>query len=151
MKALRWISAPAAALALVAAVAGCGGASAHLSNASYITRADAICLKASKAQDALSKPSSAAEMTAYVRHVYAIERGVVADVRALTPPDGDASTVRSMLDNVDKALAFESDVEAAAATGNQSQINDAEAKGARFLNSANTKASKYGFKECGNS
>jgi hypothetical protein len=86
-----------------------------------------------------------------VKRVYGIERGVVSDVRALTPPDGDAATIGSMLDNVDRALAFESEVEAAANTGNQSQINDAEARGAKYLNAANTQAGKYGFKECGNS
>ena len=150
MNAFRTISVPLAGLALAASLAGCGGGSSHPSKASFIRQADAICLKGSKAQDALPNPSSTADLAAYVKRVYGIERGVVADVRALTPPDGDAATIGTMLDNVDRALAFESDVEAAAGTGNQTQINDAEAKGAKFLNAANTQASKYGFKECGN-
>ena len=136
---------------MAATLSGCGGRSARASKSSYIKQADAICMNGSKAQDALAQPSSNAGLAAYVKRVYAIERGVVSDMRALTPPDGDATTIHSMLENVDRALAFESEVEAAAGTGNQSQINDAEAKGATFLNTANTIASKYGFKECGNS
>jgi hypothetical protein len=150
MNACRSISVPLAGLALAASLAGCGGGSSHPSKASFIKQADTICLKGSRAQDALAKPSSNADLVAYVKRVYGIERGVVSDIRALTPPDGDAATISSMLDHVDQALAFESDVEAAAGTGNQSQINDAEAKGAKFLNAANTQASRYGFKECGN-
>jgi len=151
MNSFRSISVSLAGLALAASLAGCGGGSSHPSKASFIRRADAICLKGSRAQDALPDPSSNAELAAYVKRIYGIERGVVSGVRNLTPPDGDAATIGSMLDNVDRALAFESDVEAAAGTGNQSQINDAEARGARFLNAANVQAAKYGFKECGNS
>ena len=151
MNTFRSISVPLAGLALAATLAGCGGGSSHPSKASFIKRADAICLRGSRAQDALNSPSSNADLAAYVKRVYAIERGVVSDVRALTTPDGDTGTISTMLDNVDRALAFESDVEAAAGTGNQSQINDAEAKGAKFLNAANTLAARYGFTECGNS
>ena len=151
MNTFRSISVPLAGLALAATLAGCGGGSSHPSKASFIKRADAICLRGSRAQDALHSPSSNADLAAYVKRVYAIERGVVSDVRALTTPDGDTGTISTMLDNVDRALAFESDVEAAAGTGNQSQINDAEAKGAKFLNAAYTLAARYGFTECGNS
>src|SRR5438445_5336294 len=151
MNAIRSISVPLAGLALAASLAGCGGGSSHPSKASFIMQADAICLKGSRAQNALPNPSSNADLVAYVKRVYGIERGVVTDVRALNAPDGDSAAIGSMLDNVDRALAFESDVEAAAGTGNQSQINDAEAKGAKFLNAANTQAARYGFKECGNS
>jgi hypothetical protein len=147
----RSVSLVLAALALAATLSGCGGGSAHPSKSSYLKQADAICMHGSKAQDALDQPSSNADLAGYVKRVYAIERGVVSDVRALTPPAGDAATITSMLDNVDRALAFESEVEAAARTGNQSRINDAQAKGATFLNTANTIASKYGFQECGNS
>jgi hypothetical protein len=150
MNTSRSISSPLAAAALAATLAACGGGSAHPSKASFIKRADAICLKGSAAQSALSQPSSSNQLLGYVKRIYAIERGVVSDVRALTPPSGDQATVGSMLDNVDKALAFESNVEAAAATANQSQINDAQALGAKYLNQANTAAARYGFKECGN-
>jgi hypothetical protein len=150
MNAFRSITVSLAGLVLAASLAGCGGSSSHPSKPSFIKQADAICLKGSRAQDALPQPGSNDQLSAYVKSVYRIERGVVSDVRALTPPDGDASAISTMLDNVDRALAFESDVEAAASTGNQSQINDAEARGAKFLNAANTMAAKYGFKECGN-
>lgn len=151
MNTSRTISSSLAAAALAATLAACGGGSAHhLSKESFIKQADAICLKGSAAQSALSQPSSSTQLPGYVKRIYAIERGVVSDVRALTPPSGDRAAVSSMLDNVDKALAFESNVEAAAATGNQSQINDAQAMGAKYLNQANTAAARYGFKACGN-
>ncbi|MDX6549216.1 MAG: hypothetical protein QOG33_2766 [Gaiellales bacterium] len=150
MNTSRSISSSLAAAALAATLAACGGGSAHPSKVAFIKQADAVCLKGSAAQSALSQPSSNAQLPGYVKRIYAIERGVVSNVRALTPPTGDQATVSSMLDNVDKALAFESNVEAAAATGNQSQINDAQAMGAKYLNQANTAATRYGFKECGN-
>jgi len=150
MNTSRSISSSLAAAALAATLAACGGGSAHPSKAAFIKQADTLCLKGSAAQSALSQPSSNAQLPGYVKRIYAIERGVVSNVRALTPPTGDQATVSSMLDNVDKALAFESNVEAAAATGNQSQINDAQAMGAKYLNQANTAATRYGFKECGN-
>jgi hypothetical protein len=150
MNTSRSISSSLAAAALAATLAACGGGSAHPSKVAFIKQADAVCLKGSAAQSALSQPSSNAQLPGYVKRIYAIERGVVSNVRALTPPTGDQAIVSSMLDNVDKALAFESNVEAAAATGNQSQINDAQAMGAKYLNQANTAATRYGFKECGN-
>jgi hypothetical protein len=143
---------PLSLVALAATLAGCGGGSSSgSSRAEFIKRADAICLRASKAQDALSQPASNAELAAYVKHVYVIERSVVVDLRRLQPPSGDRTTVNDMLDSVDRALAFESDVETAAMSGDQSAINSAQAKGARDLNHATTVARRYGFKECGNS
>ena len=144
---------PLAALAVAVTVAASGGGSSSSapSKSEFIKRADAICVKGSHAQDALPQPASNAELAGYVKHVYAIERGVVQDVRGLQPPSGDASTINSMLDSVDRALAFESDVEAAAMGGDQSAVNNAQAKGAKDLNKANTIATRYGFKACGNS
>jgi hypothetical protein len=107
-------------------------------------------MKASKAESAIPQPASSQQLVGYVRRVYALERGVVADLRGLQPPAEDRGTIDRMLDSVDRALAFESDVEAAARSGNQSRINDAQAKGARYLNRANVIASRYGFMECGN-
>ena len=138
-------------VALAAALAGCGGGSSSgTSRAAFIKRADTICLRASRAQDALSQPSSNAQLAAYVKHVYQIERTTVADLRDLQAPSADRATIGDMLDSVDRALAFESDVETAAISGDQSAINSAQAKGARDLNHANTVAKRYGFKECGN-
>ena len=147
----RAISTTVAAAALLVAAA-CGGTStsAALSKPAYIKRADAICLKASNAEQALAQPASGQQRVAYVKHVYAIERGVVQQLRALRPPASDAAMVNAMLANVDKGLAFESDVESAAMGGNQSQINNAEAQGATYLDKAKTVAAKFGFKECGN-
>jgi hypothetical protein len=150
MKTPRTLPSLAAALLVTAAACGGTGGSAAPSKAAYITRADAICLKASRAERALPQPGSNTQLAAYVKRVYGLERGVVQDVRALQPPAGDRARITAMLDQVDRALAFESDVEAAAATGNQSSINNAQAKGAKFLNRANVLAARYGFKECGN-
>jgi hypothetical protein len=140
-----------AAVALSLTLAACGGGSSSgLSKTAYISTADAICLKASRAEKALAQPSSRTQLAAYVKHVYGLERGVVQDMRALHPPAADHATIGAMLNSVDKALGFESDVEAAALTGNQGTINNAQAKGAKFLNRANVLAARYGFKECGN-
>lgn len=137
------------ALSLTLAACG-GGSSSGMSKAAYISRADGICLKASQAERALPQASSGAQLATYVKHVYDLERGVVQDMRQLAPPAGDRATIDAMLNSVDKALGFESDVEAAAMTGNQGTINNAQAKGAKFLNRANVLAARYGFKECGN-
>jgi hypothetical protein len=142
----------ATAAATLAVAAACGGTSgtAALSKPAYIKRADAICLRASRAENALGQPSSGPQRVAYVRKVYSIERGVVQRLRTLQAPSADAATVKTMLDNVDRALSFEGDVESAAMGGNQSSINSAEAKGAVFLDRATVAATKFGFKECGN-
>ena len=133
--------------------AGCGGASGHagLSKPAYIKHADAVCLKASRAEDALAQPASGSQRVAYVKRTYAIERGVVRRLRALAPAPGGAATIDAMLTNVDRALAFEPDVASAAISGNQSTINSAEARGAPFLHRATTAAAAYGFAVCGNS
>jgi hypothetical protein len=146
---LTLVLAAAAAISL----AGCGGGSGSsqmMSKAAYITRADAICLRASRAETAIPQPQTPGQLAGYVKRVYSLERRVVSDLRALPAPAEDQTTLASMLDSVDRALAFESDVEAAARTGNQSRINDAQAKGATYLNRANVLASRYGFTECGN-
>jgi len=115
----------------------------------FIRQADAICTRGSAEQNRLPEPASAKELVAHVRTIYAIERDVVADVRALAAPDDDRALIVRMLDNVDKALALEPLVEAAARSGNQSQINEAQAGGARYLNAARAIASEYGFRACG--
>jgi len=138
-----------ATLAIAAACGGTGGTAA-LSKPTYIKRADAICARASQAENALGQPNSGAQRVAYVRKVYSIERGVVQRLRSLQAPSTDAATLKTMLDNVDRALSFEGDVESAAMGGNQSSINSAEAKGAVFLNRATVAAAKFGFTECGN-
>ena len=142
----------ATAAATLAVAAACGGTSgtAALTKPAYIKRADAICLRASRTENALSQPNSGPQRVAYVRKVYSIERGVVQRLRSLRAPSADAATVKTMLDNVDRALSFEGGVESAAMGGNQSSINSAEAKGAVFLDRATVAAAKFGFKECGN-
>jgi hypothetical protein len=153
MKAWRLL--PTTLTVTVAAVvlAGCGGGSSsggrQLSKAAFIKQADAICTAGSKAQDRLPDPGSNGDLVRYVKRIYAIERGVVHDVRDLAAPAADRATIARMLDNVDRALALESVVEAAAGSGDQSQINDAQAGGAKYLNAAQVIASRYGFTACG--
>jgi hypothetical protein len=136
-----------------AVLAGCGGGSSssggQLSKGDFIKQADAICLAGSKAQNRLPDPGSTGDLVRYVKTIYAIERGVVQDMRALAAPAADRDTIMRMLDNVDKSLAREPVVEAAARSGNQSQINDSQAGGAKFLNAAKVIASRYGFTACG--
>jgi hypothetical protein len=140
------------AAGIAAALAGCssaGSSAGQLSKGEFIKQADVICTAGSKAQDRLPEPGSAAQLVSYVKQIYAIERGVVHDVRALSAPAADRPTIGRMLDNVDSALGLEPVVEAAARSGNQSQINDAQAGGAKYLNAAKVIASRYGFTACG--
>jgi hypothetical protein len=140
------------AVAAAAALTGCAGggsAASPLPRGDFIKRADAICLAASRAENRLAQPASPDQRVAYVRHVYSIERGVVHDLRRLAAPAGDERTIARMLDQVDMALALQPQVVAAAGSGTQSQINDAQAGGARYLNAAKVIASRYGFKACG--
>jgi hypothetical protein len=134
------------ALASVLALAACGSSSKDKapSKAAYITKADNICKAGNTVVNGLAakltKDSTEADFAALKAATVPALRGQIKSLRALTPPSGDADTVKGIYDQVD------------AATGKLAATAPADIPA--FFNSdpfaaANKAATDYGYKECG--
>jgi len=138
-----------AMMALSASViAGCGGgddsSSGDVTTEAYITKADAICTKGDEENAAAVKAAfgnqqpTEEEATAYMTDdlVPALETQLE-DLRALTPPEGDADTVNEIYDGLEDALNKIKDDPKTALTS-EDPFADVTAE-----------AEAYGFKSCG--
>lgn len=131
-------------------IAGCGGGDDSsdggddVTTADYIAQADAICTKSDKenadaAQAAFgNKQPSKEQAVGYISDtlVPALETQL-ADLRALTPPEGDTDTVNGIYDGVEAVITEVKDDPESALT-NKDPFAEV---------SADAKA--YGFKSCG--
>lgn len=85
-----------AALAGVAALAGCGG-SGRLSHADFVRSADGICSRYDARVKRLGTPRTLAQIERYAARVLPIYRRAVGELAALAPPRQDEPAVRAWL------------------------------------------------------
>jgi hypothetical protein len=85
----------AAALTLLALVAGCGDG--RLSHSDYVKRADAICAAYADATKPILRPHSYTEIVAYVKKTLPLYEAALRKLEALRPPSRDAAAVRRWL------------------------------------------------------
>lgn len=135
------------ALAASAALAACGGddSSDAPTKAEFIADADAICTKGDdelqKAGEELfgNKSPNKDELISFTEDTIVpnIEQQA-ADLRELTPPEGDEDEIGSLLDSLDNGVTAIADDPAAALSRDQNPLAD-----------ANEKAQAYGLTSCG--
>lgn len=139
-----------AALLTVAGLfaAGCGGDNDSSSSdpaptkAAYIVKADAICAADQSdfeaiVQDLPGDIEAPESQTAITEEIVPLFRDQIEQLRALTPPDGDEETTAAIYDAVDEATNLVEE--------NPSALDQAD-----LFDEADTLATDYGLKVCGN-
>ncbi len=166
----------AAALLYLAALAGCGGGStsttaatvtrvpspstsavpAAPTKAQFIARADAICARtdaklkpAKKRLGAVENVVGSKEGAAALRQAASITREGIAQLQALTVPQGDAATVQKVITALDDEAADIDNMASAAAAGEASAIEAAKQAMQTTKATYDGLAQGYGFKVCG--
>ena len=117
--------------------------------AAFVARAENLCTAANRKADALSSPSSLAGVARYLAAYLPIEEKLFADIRALTVPPGDDTTVADMLAAQDKVIAKDKELQAAAQRGNAALFDRLDAEETELVTAANAKFDAYGLRACG--
>lgn len=133
-------------LAVVAAcvvAAGCGGGSGHLTKSEFLKEGNAICAKGTRKIDRLGLTAfktpghpTPAETVAFAKKVAVpITQSELDHLRALKPPKGDESTVKTLLEKAQAAV-------------DRVRANPSLLGGANGSDEANALARAYGLTAC---
>ena len=156
------------AVALAAATAGCGGddkgggGGDRLSNAEFVSQANAICKGANDKAAAVKPdlPSSFDPTSAkatdeqldtfgdYLDEVVGIFRDEVGDLRDLNPPEAVDDDFNKTLSLVDETLNEGDEAAEAAHDADRDKLKDKLAESERHSNEADTIATKLGLTKC---
>jgi hypothetical protein len=117
--------------------------------AAFVARADALCTAANRKANALAEPTSFATVARYLGAYIPIEEKLFADIKSLTAPPGDDSTVADMLAAQDKVIAKDKELLAAAQRRNEPQFDKLDAEETALVTAANAKFDAYGLRACG--
>jgi hypothetical protein len=136
---------------LVATVIGCSGSgSTSLTKQQIVGRANAICAKANRSIAGMYRPDpddSAATAIA-LEKVTARQRTALRGLRALVPPDEDASDYRRWLTQIDLALDQADASRRAIAGSDVVAAGEANRRGEQIRVDADRFATSYGMETC---
>jgi len=137
-------------LAAVVVVACSGGGSGSLSKQQVVRQANAICKQANESIAAMYRPDpddTAATATA-LEKVTARQRRALRELRALVPPDGDASDYARWLTQIDLALDRAEASSHAIAAVDLRAADEANRRGEQIRTDADRFANSYGMHHC---
>lgn len=132
---------------LVALLTACGGEQ-RLSKLEFVERADALCAEASRKLDQVPRPqddSPLSEQSKFYEELIRINRGLLADLREMPPPEGDDATIDAILSNFERAADRAAEADEAAAGGDRQAFNTAVGEGFEAGAEAGAAAEEYGF------
>jgi hypothetical protein len=133
-------------------LAGCGqGELAHarpLSKAQFISRADAICLRADKRLKALQKPTDLPGIGTYTAEALPIVEEAQRQLDALAPPSSDKRKYTSLLGMVGQSVSKVSEVRNAAEAGEAQRVQRLGNDLAALQQGENGAAEGLGLKQC---
>ena len=138
------------ALALGALLgAGCGGGDSGLSREELISQADAICAEYEQRTEELEQPQDLDDVEQFVGETRTLIQEGIDELRELEPPEELADDYNEWISQNEENLRLLEDLEAAAAAGDQAEVQEllteAQEAGAR----ADRLAGDMGFEECG--
>ncbi len=141
-----------AVVAALLVLAGCGGGGGgeRLSHDEYVAKADAICAALVKEQKTLPSPSSIAEIPGYVDQALPMVDSALARIRALRPPKELEEGVGRWLAATAETRDQLAKLRAAAAKGDQAEVNTVAAKGTDLDSSRDAIAREIGLTTCAN-
>lgn len=136
------------AVALVVALAGCGGGDGRLSKAEWATQADTICKRVNDRLEQTEQPETMAELVAVLDQGLKDVDEAIADLRELEPPEDIEPEVDAWLAKVEEASAEIEKARDAAKAQNEEQLSAALERGTRVNDEGNRHARELGLKEC---
>jgi len=110
----------------------------------FITQADAVC---EEANAAISQFAAAGQGLTEADQIADLRQGVVDELNALGPPDDDRQTLDQFLTGMEQTVEAGKKIALAQDRGEDTAQFESELDAAR--SEAETAASAYGFKECG--
>ena len=150
---LRVRRAPTLLFAVVL-VAGCGGGGSsgeRLTRAQYAAQADAICHKYKQKTDALTQPSSLAELAKVADQVLPILDAARGELRKLRPPQNEEATANAWLDEFDVSIADVKKIRDVAKANDRAAVAAAAQPALRHDKHANDLATQLGMSVCNQS
>jgi hypothetical protein len=140
--------------------ATCGGSLQPAANASvegaktvlkagYVVKAEELCMEASSALDEIPEASSLRAEARVIESGVRILDDLVADLRALTPPPGDETTLDEFYAAQQQVIDKAREAGAAASAGNERLFESQAEEFSVLTTAANAKADAYGIDDCG--
>ena len=114
----------------------------------FVRDAEAICFEANNAVDAIPVPTNDGQFAEAIDESVAIYTGMIVELRALTPPPGDESTVNALWAMLEESQAAFHEASVALRAGDPRQ-DELLSTAATDEDSFNTNATAYGLYECG--
>jgi hypothetical protein len=135
-------------LALLLA-AGCGGGGGdRLSKEEFQKQANATCTKYEAKLNAIGRPTSPADVKAYVEKGIPVIQQGLAELRALKPPEGMQGDYERMLTEVEKSIPAARQLGEAAAKNDAAAVQKALAAGNAASAAADDAAKSLGLTGC---
>jgi hypothetical protein len=147
---LRVRRAPTLLLA-AALLAGCGGGGSKdqgLTREQYAAKADAICTKYKAKTNSLSRPSTLSDLAKLADQVLPLLDNARGELRALRPPQDEASAVQSWLDQFDLSIDDVRKIRDKAKAGDSAGVQAAATPALRHNQRANELAAQLGMTVC---
>jgi len=133
------------ASAALIGVAGCGGGGS--SSADFASKADAICKDATDKGNALTQPTSTADLKPFLDKSVPIYEDAINQIKGLTPPDSDKTGYDAWVKTLDAQLA--NIKQAQSQVGSDPNAAVATVKSGAALNTkADQQARSIGLTEC---
>lgn len=134
--------APLAATTLVA----CSGGP---SKEDFVAAADEACRAADARISEIAAPAGRAGVGRYVERARDISDDLVADLRALDPPDSDRGEVEELIDGLERAAALLEPLARAAVGRDAERIAELQQEILQITDDVSDHAGSYGFEVCG--
>jgi hypothetical protein len=143
----------ATAIALAAGallVPACGGGGDEgLSREEFISRGDAICDEYDQRTEQVEDPESLDDVERFVEETRTLIRDGVDELKELEPPEELAEDYNAWIAQNEENLGLLDDLEAAAAAGDEAQVQEILAEAEQAGAQADRLAGEMGFEECG--
>jgi len=147
---LRVRRAPTLLLA-AALLAGCGGGGSddqRLTREQYAAKADAICTKYKAKTNSISQPSTLSDLAKLADQVLPLLDNARDELRALQPPQNEASAVQSWLDQFDLSIDDVKKIRDKAKAGDRAGVQAAATPAMQDNQRANELAAQLGLIVC---
>jgi hypothetical protein len=127
----------------------CGGGDEGLSREELISRGDAICEEYDQRTEQVEDPESLDDVERFVEETRTLIRDGVDELKELEPPEELAEDYNAWIAQNEENLGLLDDLEAAAAAGDEAQVQEILAEAEQAGAQADRLAGEMGFEECG--
>jgi len=129
-------------------LAGCGSSGQRLTRDEYASQADAICQRYKQKTDALSRPTSLAELATDSDQLLPLLHAARGELRALRPPAEEEATANAWLDEFDVTIDDVKKIRDKAKAGDRAGVAAVARPALRRDRRANELATQLGMTVC---